>query len=362
MTCDLPALRFCIRQPFMVYIGNANEQVDFIYVTEQPVRYEITSIETQQRNFEHDFEFGNAFLGRSWRQVNAETDQWQRVDQHRPDIVIHVINFREYFAFKEHFDDREGDIANMIEIMRRLQHPNIANLVDCLRDEDNFYIITEFGGEDLYNVLSNPNRTCLHNQGDRRAVFIQIVLALAYLQYHGIYHQNLSMENIVFDVTTGAVKVTGFGMATLIPRMTLDQIEEQMNIRGLGEQNPYPLMFPDAIGTELLIPLFILPHESRGALITISPEIFAGRPIDGYGADAWALGVILFFLMEERLPWTQALPSDFDFVLNSDRVELTQVLANAPLSQNGKELLCDMLSAVNPANRLVANAILEHAW
>lgn len=40
-----------------------------------------------------------------------------------------------------------------------------------------------------------------------------------------------------------------------------------------------------------------------------APELLLGQPYDGRVTDAWALGVLLYAIMEERLPFDQLLRS-----------------------------------------------------
>ena len=50
-----------------------------------------------------------------------------------------------------------------------------------------------------------------------------------------------------------------------------------------------------------------------------APEILLGQPYDGRTTDAWALGVLLYALMEERLPFDQ-LPSVKRKTLKTHRI------------------------------------------
>jgi len=311
-----------------------------------------------------DPQFGKLFLGNILR-VNEAGSAWELVCPERRDIHFRIINFRKYEADKAAQNSSGDDIMNMIAILQYLQpdqHRNIANLVDCLKDQDYIYIITEFGGEDLYNVLTSPSRNCLRSEDERRDVFKQIVNALKFLQERGIYHRDLKVENLVYDVTTGIVKVIDFGLAAFVPCLTLAQIEDEMNLRQLGDKNPYPTMYPTAIGTELRIPLLIMHHGFPGSLIAIPPEMFARYPVDGYRADIWALGVILYYLVMEHAPWDQAVPEDECFVWNSNSQNLMAAMVAHPLSESGKKLLFRMLSSVDPANRLSIDSILQHPW
>lgn len=69
---------------------------------------------------------------------------------------------------------------------------------------------------------------------------------------------------------------------------------------------PYPLVTLTDLGLSRRIPK---PPESPlletrcGSIDYAAPEIIMGQPYDGRATDAWALGVILFALMETRLPF-----------------------------------------------------------
>ena len=72
------------------------------------------------------------------------------------------------------------------------------------------------------------------------------------------------------------------------------------------QSHPYPLATLTDLGLSRRIPA---PPESPllttrcGSEDYAAPEILIGQPYDGRATDAWALGVLLYALMEGRLPF-----------------------------------------------------------
>jgi protein-serine/threonine kinase len=70
------------------------------------------------------------------------------------------------------------------------------------------------------------------------------------------------------------------------------------------QSHPYPIATLTDLGLSRRIPA---PPESPlltcGSEDYAAPEILLGQPYDGRSTDAWALGVLLYALMEGRLPF-----------------------------------------------------------
>ena len=97
-------------------------------------------------------------------------------------------------------------------------HPNIMCQIECVEDRDNIYSIMPFcdGGE-LYDIIESKGAM---TEPVARYYFIQILQAVLYLQYKGVAHRDMSLENIMFD-SVGKCFVIDFGMCLRIPLPTV---------------------------------------------------------------------------------------------------------------------------------------------
>mmetsp|Transcript_34025 Transcript_34025/g.63538 ORF Transcript_34025/g.63538 Transcript_34025/m.63538 type:complete len:402 (-) Transcript_34025:115-1320(-) len=331
-----------------------------------------------------------AYRGRILR--NDTTDLWQKSNEFDIHIQeIHKDNYQDYQV--QNPNAMVDDFRNMTAVLRHLQpyqHPNIANLVDCLEDENYIYIVTEFGGPDLYELVSTSSGhyDSLLDEKRVRNIFKQVVTALTFLQEVGVYHQDLQLDNIGLH-ENGVVKLMDFGRAVFVPRMTLAQIKQTFDQHNLGH-NPYPAMYDryDAEGNEQLIPLLIAPNILSGGRLTISPEritvhpatvphlsndmvtqnpfAFTAIPFDAYRSENWTLGIILYYLLTGSAPWTIAHRGDAFFIQNSQPDNVMQILQNmptlagTPMSLDVIDLVRTLLSSVDPATRLSLAQIRAH--
>jgi hypothetical protein len=92
----------------------------------------------------------------------------------------------------------EKKMANLrkeVNIMSRLDHPNIIKLVDAFEDSKYLVIISELctGGE-LYDHLIKAET---YTQEMAATVFKQMVTAVNFCHAHGIVHRDLKLENFI---------------------------------------------------------------------------------------------------------------------------------------------------------------------
>ncbi|HYF66264.1 MAG TPA: serine/threonine-protein kinase PknK, partial [Herpetosiphonaceae bacterium] len=133
-------------------------------------------------------------------------------------------------------------------------------------------VLEDFGGVALREYLAGrpqPPREFLR-------IALQIVEALSVIHASAIIHKDIKPSNIIINPQTGQVKVSDFGIASLLPR-----------------ENP-------AVGS---------PDLLEGTLAYISPEQTGrmNRPID-YRSDFYSLGVLCYEMLTGELPFHSADP------------------------------------------------------
>ena len=111
-----------------------------------------------------------------------------------------------------------------------------------------------------------------------RRYFQQLVTGLEYCHRQGVCHRDLKPENLLLDEATGDLKISDFGLSALY-----DSSFES----GDGTVSK---------GTELL-------HTSCGTPQYVAPEVLSEQGYDGFKADVWSCGVILFVLLAGYLPF-----------------------------------------------------------
>jgi PAS domain S-box-containing protein len=130
------------------------------------------------------------------------------------------------------------------------------------------------GGEPLERLLGMPFET------DRFVrLAISIAAALGEVHLRGLVHKDLKPAHILVDESTGSVRLTGFGLATLLPR---------------ERQSPAP------------------PETIAGTLAYMAPEQTGrmNRSIDTR-SDLYSLGVTFYQMLTGSLPFTASEPMEW---------------------------------------------------
>lgn len=172
-------------------------------------------------------------------------------------------------ALSQEFEGAELDDARQrffreAETAGRLQHQNIVTIFDAGEDHDLAYIAMEFlKGKDLVE-FTKPGHLLPIDAVVQ--ILIRVADALDYAHGLHVVHRDIKPANIMYDPSTGAVKVTDFGIA----RVT------------------------DASRTKTGMVL--------GTPSFMSPEQIAGKKVDGR-SDLYSLGVMAYQLLSGTLPF-----------------------------------------------------------
>ena len=135
-------------------------------------------------------------------------------------------------------------------------------------------ILESTAGEPLHGLVGSPMEV-----GQFLRIGVGLSAALRRLHERGLVHKDIKPSNVVVDVTTGKTWLTGFGIASRLPR---------------ERQSPE------------------LPEFIAGTLAYMAPEQTGrmNRSIDAR-SDLYALGVTLYQMLTGSLPFTAADPMDW---------------------------------------------------
>lgn len=152
-------------------------------------------------------------------------------------------------------------------LLAQLQHPFIARIYDAdsLPDGTPWFVLEYVDGIPLDQYCRDGNLSI----GDRLALFRAVCEAVRHAHAHTVIHRDLKPSNILVTAD-GTVKLLDFGIAR-----QLDDLE------GGSDRT--------RTGLRMMTPAFA------------APEQLMGGPI-GTHTDIYALGVILYLLLTDRLP------------------------------------------------------------
>ena len=103
------------------------------------------------------------------------------------------------------------DCVNLQEIraLVRFHHPNIVNLYELIKLNNELYFVFEFLDQNVYQLMNGMDKPLPEVQ--IRNIIFQTLQGLAYMHRHGYFHRDLKPENLL--ESNGIVKIADFGLA-----------------------------------------------------------------------------------------------------------------------------------------------------
>jgi len=215
------------------------------------------------------------------------------------------------------------EIRNEIDVMRKLEHPNVIYIKEYFVQSGKFYIVMSClkGGELLDALLDLGNYT----EEDAKCIAKQLLDALAYMHLNNVTHRDLKLENLLLarpnDISS--VVIADFGLA-----------RNSKNARQV---------FSTQCGT----PSYV------------APEILLGKPYSP-AVDVWSMGVILYTLLIGSFPFAHNDQQSLFRLICSGKVD-DQQPEWGQISDDVKDLLKGLLD-IDPRKRLTAADALNHTW
>eukprot|EP01119_Soliformovum_irregulare_P001245 TRINITY_DN10970_c0_g1_i1.p1 TRINITY_DN10970_c0_g1~~TRINITY_DN10970_c0_g1_i1.p1 ORF type:complete len:302 (-),score=61.82 TRINITY_DN10970_c0_g1_i1:63-860(-) len=207
-------------------------------------------------------------------------------------------------------------------IAGNLNHPNIAPTIEDWEDDENAYLLMEYvDGCDLYELLQLHQGAL--SEGGAREVFIQIIQAMTVIHANGIAHRDLKLENIMVAMSSNAefeVKIIDFGLC---------------EVYNAGQCEGYV-----------------------GSAEYCAPEIATRSTYDGYLADVWSLGIVLFALLFGAFPYHK---KDLHCIRLGWPAPEIPFDEDSRVSSLARGLIQDMLS-LDPTKRPSIQEIAECEW
>lgn len=117
-------------------------------------------------------------------------------------------------SFLGSFDEEKLD--KEVDILKKLDHPNILKIYEFYFDSKNYYIVTEFckGGE----LFDKINELGTFSEKIAASIIKQILQGVSYCHSKGIVHRDLKPENILIESISGSgelsIKIIDFGASS----------------------------------------------------------------------------------------------------------------------------------------------------
>ena len=155
---------------------------------------------------------------------------------------------------------------NEAALAGKLSHPHIVQIFDAVVEESCSYIVMEYVEGGTLEKFCKPD--ALLSQRDVAEIIFKCVRALAFANTLGLTHRDIKPGNILHNDGT-EIKIADFGAA-------IDRVSDKTIIANVGS------------------PAFM------------APELVTGSAQATHVTDIYALGVVMYYMLAARLPFTGA--------------------------------------------------------
>lgn len=226
-------------------------------------------------------------------------------------------------------------VSNEIGILRKLDSAHIVKIVDVMQSASKLYIVTEKGGQDLFEFFDE------HPQGVQESWALEITSAIMeavlYCHMHHVCHRDLKPENILvkFDPESGKcidLKLCDFGLST--------QYDDN-----------------------------VLLSDFCGSPGFFAPEMILTGNYYGSRIDTWSVGCILLELVLGHERFCDTWMGSYDYELMQDKfkfgAEISATVKKLPEVLTFTPALNDFIVAmlkVDPMQRPIAKSACQLEW
>jgi len=218
--------------------------------------------------------------------------------------------------------DYEKNLKMEVDILKKVNHPNIIALKELFDTPDKLYLIMELvtGGELFDKIVEKGSYT----ESEAGQLVRKIVSAVDYLHNLGIVHRDLKPENLLLKRADNdlEIAIADFGLSKIV-----------------GQQ----MMMQTACGT----PSYVAPEVLNAS---------------GYGkeVDMWSIGVITYILLCGFPPfYGDTVPEIFEQIMEANFDYPEEYWGS--VSKEAKDFI-NRLLVVDSDKRLTAGDALRHPW
>ena len=253
------------------------------------------------------------------------------------DLVQNKTDFKLYCC-KEILKCKVADLSkfkNEINVLSKVDHPNIIRLYEIFEDERYISLIMEYcqGGELFQKINDLAEKDQSFSEKEAVKIFKQLMSAVSYCHSQGICHRDLKPENILFLTKdpNSPIKIIDFGLSKIFgeikPIMKGNKVEK--NIMSLR------------VGTAYYM----------------SPEVLQGNYDNK--CDIWACGVILYIMLCGYPPFDGETENDILKAISKKKFFFPEEEWKS-ISDDAKDLIKHMIC--DPDKRYNAEMVLNHPW
>lgn len=214
-------------------------------------------------------------------------------------------------------------INNEINVLRKIKHPNIIELLEFYDNQSHIYLVMELvtGGELFDRIVEKGS----YSERDASELSCQILEAVQYLHSLGIVHRDLKPENLLYmsPDDDARIMLSDFGLSKMLYSDTA--------------------MLQTACGT----PGYV------------APEILLQQPY-GKAVDVWSIGVIAYILLCGYPPFYDESDANLFEQIKKAEYEFDSPYWDE-ISDSAKDFIKHLMEK-SPLKRFTCLQALDHPW
>lgn len=173
-------------------------------------------------------------------------------------------------------------VMHEVSLLLNMRHSYVVKLYETFETKRHIILCMELcAGGDLLNYVRKRRKL---DESVAKVLFKQIITGIGYIHSKSILHRDIKLDNILLD-GKGTVKIADFGVSKLVKK---------------GE----------------------VMHEQCGTPAYIAPEIIRDKGYEGFKADIWSAGVVLFAMLYGTVPFKANNMTDLHKLIMKARYNL----------------------------------------
>ncbi|KHN95107.1 CMKK2 protein [Metarhizium album ARSEF 1941] len=214
-------------------------------------------------------------------------------------------------------------IREEIAIMKKLNHPNLVQLIEVLDDpeEDSLYMVMEMCKKGVIMKVGLDENVDPYDDESCRYWFRDLLLGIEYLHAQRVVHRDIKPDNLLLSEDE-VLKIVDFGVSEMFDK------PDNMRI-----------------------------SKSAGSPAFMPPELCGKhQEVSGKAADMWSMGVTLYCLRYGKIPFNRPTVLEIYEAIKSD---------DPPIPQDEHPAFVDLVKRIlakDPKKRIPMSELREHPW